>query len=130
MTVDGTKILMAFRQGQTSSLVGLPVALRCAVEEIEGHRSTKALAIMVNIVAPTVHSGIHVDPYPGGRRIERWHLPIKTNHGAWVWFGDEYRWWNTKMWHGPLKYWEPHSVGNDGDQDRVHLVVDLDKDVL
>lgn len=72
-------------------------------------------------VLETHRDGIPFDPAP-----ERWHLPVVTN-GKVVYReeGSDPFVMAAGWWHGPIRYWLPHSMENLGDEARVHLIVDL-----
>lgn len=122
-TVDGTGILM--HNGQFRLMPGgWPECAGLACLELERHTGLTTVGIMVNTILPGGRSGVHVDPEAG--KLSRWHLPLRTNLKAWFWSEATdnihmFPW----RWYGPILYWEPHAVGNDGDEPRTHLVVDL-----
>lgn len=122
---DGTGVVML--NGQWA---GIPdwcrPLLDDALWEIEraligGH----VVHVMVNVVRPGLAVPMHRDPDPAEGRLSRWHLPLKTNPKAW--FDDGRDKFNMKegFWYGPVEYWNQHSVGNDGMETRIHLIVDL-----
>jgi len=56
--------------------------------------------------------------------ILRLHVPIITNKKAWVRIqGVKYHWAAGECWYGDFS--QEHEVGNDGSEDRIHLVVDV-----
>lgn len=109
-------------------------ALMDALEEIKELRDRDVLHIMVNRLLPGVDVPVHRDfllPTPLQNRkhptIERWHLPVVTNDGCLWW--DEFTGnvhFPLGMWTGPVPYWTRHKVCNNGQTERIHLVVDLD----
>lgn len=126
--IDGTGILLLNGQWQ-----GVPrwcsEILQEAIEEIEHLLFKRVQHVSINIILPDGRSGWHKDPTPqddAGHPIihDRWHLPLQTNPGAW--FEDRERiHMEQGYWHGPVEYWLPHAVGNDGSEPRMHLVCDL-----
>jgi aspartate beta-hydroxylase len=75
-------------------------------------------------LGPGTVSHIHSDPkYALTCGFVRLHVPIVTNPGAiLVLDGVPHRWQPGELWCG--QFARPHQVRNDGDQVRVHLVVD------
>ena len=123
--IDGTGILMANGQwGGIPSWVAqaLEPHLDCLYAYI-GLRELKH--VMVNAILPGGGSGMHVDPTPNGVRFERWHVPLKTNPKALFYYDDAWHHLEKGWWHGPVKYWERHAVCNQGEETRVHLIVDV-----
>lgn len=128
--VDGTGMLLLNGQWQ-----GVPTwckeVLGEAIDEIEAHVQSRVRHLSVNIILPGGGSGIHVDPTPqdeSGKPIRhrRWHLPLRTNGLAWFQDDEHERFHMVPgFWHGPVSYWLPHAVGNDGSEPRMHLVCDL-----
>jgi len=126
-SLDGSGVLMAWSQSVWPKAVGPEVER--AVREICWLRDAGPLYLMVNRVPPGVRVGQHTDALKGRRRVERWHLAVRTNALC--------SWWDAVngvvameqgVWYGPAKYWESHSIENLGSEERVHLIVDLDKD--
>ena len=106
-----------------------------AIKEISDHRSIPALHMMVNRLPPGVTTPKHVDflkpstHQPKYPILERYHLPIITNPSAYYWNEDEPEskiHMKAGFWYGFIKYWRLHEVGNLGDTERIHLIVDLD----
>jgi hypothetical protein len=127
---DSTGVLMACGQGQGTKLGNEADIIRITAQEIAHYRKTRPLHIMCNIIPPGVSVPEHIDYIPNQRHVERWHLPIKTNEKAIIWeeeTGEYYM--SPRYWWGPVTYWKMHSVRNLGDEERIHLVVDLDKDI-
>lgn len=132
--IDGSGAEMAVKPGG-----GIPIdspLVRAAIQEISAMRGLPALHVMVNKLPPGVVVPVHRDWLPPTRAqprtptLERWHLPIQTNDRAFWW--DEDRGplsMETGYWYGPVPYWRKHQVWNLGDEERVHLVVDLDSPV-
>lgn len=99
-------------------------SIRACIREIEQITGKTAKNIMINRLEPGGCIPKHKDDDDYG---ERWHLPIVTN--------DEASWWDEVSdrlqhmpfgrWTGPVPYRKFHEVRNDGDQERIHLVVDL-----
>lgn len=81
--------------------------------------------VMVNKLAPHSALEMHRDGPPAKYR---WHLPITTN--ALVEWYDEIDGWvhmELGIWHGPVNYCgHLHSMTNDGETPRTHLIVDFD----
>jgi aspartyl/asparaginyl beta-hydroxylase len=99
-------------------------AIQAAVAEIEGLVGGTATHIMLNRLRPGDSVLPHVDQMDTG---ERWHLPVVTNRGA-IWW-DEIEQIDLNMqagfWWGPVPYKRSHAVRNDGESERIHLVVDV-----
>lgn len=128
---DGSGALMANRQsgGCPFDLARLPELGR-ALAQISDYREAEVLNVMVNRLPAGTRVPEHTDTLLGHRRVERWHLPVASNDGA--------TWWDERggvlkmllgCWWGPVPYWLPHRVENTGLHERVHLVVDLDKEM-
>jgi hypothetical protein len=106
-----------------------------AVQEISSLRKLDAVYVMVNTMPDGEEIPWHQDwlePTPlqphKGPLIERWHLPLKTNPWV-VWFDKDHpHGYNMPFgyWSGPVPYWNKHKVENLGEDERVHLIVDLD----
>lgn len=81
--------------------------------------------VMVNELQPHSALEMHRDGPPA---MMRWHLPITTN--ALVEWYDELNGWahmELNKWHGPVAYCgHLHSMTNDGETARIHLIVDLE----
>jgi hypothetical protein len=124
----GGGIQMAFRQSEMPDETTLKDLLP-AIREIEELRKKKCRFVQLNTAPPGFVSGVHTDTLRCDYHLERWHFVIATNKDAW--FEDEI---NGKFhmdqggWYGPVAYWKPHNVGNNGNTERVHLVVDLETD--
>lgn len=54
-----------------------------------------------------------------GPYYERWQVPIQASG----WFDDERPVDGVAF---PVEHWKPHAVWNDGDQPRIHIVIDRD----
>lgn len=120
--IDSTGVLMAWAQGG-----GLIPGFESFAAEIAQACNRKALHQMINILPPGCNVSEHKDPLiPPNVYLERWHLPIKTNLMSFLSENNRSYWLETGFWHGPLNYWESHSVRNNGSTERVHLIVDLD----
>jgi hypothetical protein len=125
--VDGTGLLLLNGAWQ-----GVPTwcheLLGDAKREVEALTGLTVEHVMVNIIPVGLMAPVHSDPDPGGR-FERWHLPIQTNPKAWFQYADGDDPWPQHLeagwWHGPVEYWRPHTVGNYGDELRMHLICDL-----
>lgn len=80
--------------------------------------------VMVNELAPGARLERHRDGLP---KHDRWHFPVVTNDLVEWW--DEYDgWWHMEIgkWYGPVNYCGVlHSMWNDGNTRRVHLIVDF-----
>lgn len=97
--------------------------LLSAVREIEQLSGGAAQAVMINKLLPGKIVQPHTDEATGWRR---YHLPLLTNAEAWWWdeeggtvYMDYGYWW------GPVNTSIMHQVGNGGNTDRIHLVVDV-----
>lgn len=82
--------------------------------------------IMLNKLPPLARLAPHKDGMPDNPRF---HLPLRTNPDAYWW--DEH---NNKVhmeagnWYGPVPYCGIlHAAFNDGDTDRIHLIVDFER---
>jgi hypothetical protein len=102
-------------------------------EEISKLRGLKAVSLMINWLHPGLEIVKHIDHVepttlqPNDPHIERWHLPVITNPGCYWWDANGGEVHQPEMiWFGPVKYWELHAVGNRGEGNRIHIVVDLD----
>lgn len=94
-----------------------------AVDEIRSITGKRPVSVMVNRLEPGASVGAHIDQEDHG---DRWHLPIVTNSEA-FWWDDNggFAFLQEGVWYGPVPYRIPHRVGNPGDTERIHLVVDL-----
>lgn len=66
----------------------------------------------------------HVDEGAYADASDRYHLPLATNDGAWLKSGDERK----HLPVGELWWFDKHAIhegANDGETDRVHLIVDF-----
>ena len=80
--------------------------------------------VMVNELAPHSTLEIHRDGRPANFR---WHLPVFTNSDV-QWYDEIGGWEHMELgkWCGPVNYCHVlHSMTNDGEQRRIHLIVDL-----
>lgn len=121
-TRDGSGIYMAELQGVIPKWIKNH-PLWNAVLEIQDLSGGVAQAVMVNKLEPKTHVPVHVDEATGWRRF---HLPLQTNEFAWWW--DETNgevFMEPGFWYGPVDVTKPHKVGNYGNTDRIHLVVDV-----
>jgi len=108
-----------------------------AIKELEQMRGDAAIYLTINHLPPGVTVPIHTDTLKDTTyqkrtpkqvvRVERWHLPVWTNPECW-WWDEHNRRINMRAghWYGPMPYWINHQVGNDGTDDRFHVVLDLD----
>jgi hypothetical protein len=104
-------------------------------DEIFKFRNQKPINLMINKLPPGITVPVHRDFLPPTRQgehpvLERWHLVLKTNDKSFFW-GEttgnrhlEYGYW----W-GPIPYWKNHNIYNNGEADRIHIVVDLDSPI-
>lgn len=84
------------------------------------YRPTACLSRLV----PGATYEMHRDPQPPGW-LTRVHVPLATNPGAWIEFAGEER---VHFALGRAYVFDmslPHNYGNDGDSDRVHLIIDI-----
>lgn len=94
-----------------------------AIAEIEKKIGYEAIYMMLNILPPGITVPVHTDTLPVP--VQRWHLPLQTNDQAYFW--DELLHWR----HLEPGYWHRifperrHTICNYGNQERIHLVVDL-----
>ncbi len=142
--VAATKMLQYFAdEGRIDMAVtqsgGLPrdimdvSVFRHAVEEIAALRGLTPVNIMINKLSPGELVPRHRDwirPTPMQRhapRVERWHLAIQTNENCFWWDEDGGRQhMPLGVWVGPVPYWLKHNAINEGDEVRIHILVDLD----
>lgn len=62
-----------------------------------------------------------------GKRTARLHLPIATNRNAFLFIGGERCCWGSgELWFGDFS--RPHWGSNQGETDRIHLVMDVEMD--
>lgn len=108
----------------TDSLWELPV-IEHVVKVFSQQQSKTIHQVMVNRLAPHSALEMHRDGPPAKYR---WHLPITTN--ALVEWYDEIDGWvhmDLGHWYGPVNYCgKLHSMTNDGETPRTHLIVDFD----
>lgn len=127
---DSTGVLMAEGYGQWCDIPEMPPTIKEAVDGIALARRLKPIHVMVNRVEPGIKVPVHVDQVRRVKdgpfcQLERWHYAVQTNPLAWLeWQGDRIH-LDLNTWGGPYKYWLPHALGNDGTEERIHLVVDL-----
>ena len=123
--LDDTGVFMAFPQ---SCKIGrdLDHRILAAAHEIETFISKRAVYLCVNVLPPKIYVPAHMDTLERPR-MSRWHLPIATN--LYCRYQSEVN-GNLHMtlgtWCGPITYWEPHTVYNNGCEHRIHLIVDLE----
>lgn len=104
----------------------LPSQIHRAILEIQFLTGLTPVHMMINKLPPCITVGVHTDTLTNNEKMSRWHLPIKTNEQAFFWDEEEgQKHFPLGVWSGPVKYWIPHSVYNLGDEERIHLVVDL-----
>lgn len=119
---DGSGVMMSNAQSTLNPI--LYDLTEPAILEIEDYLGLKAKYLMVNILPAGVVVGVHTDTLINNS-VTRWHLPLVTNPEAWLW--EE----QIGFRHIPLGEWESvdfkkrHTIGNFGQVDRVHLIVDL-----
>lgn len=107
-----------------------------AIREIETLRDTPVLHVMINKLPSNTEVPIHRDwILPTAKLgknpcVERWHLPIATNHNCFWWDETQTQIHMVEgVWSGPVPYWLNHKVWNFGMTERIHLVVDLDSPI-
>lgn len=95
-----------------------------AVDEISGILKKKPLYLMVNILPPGIVVPVHTDTLPVP--VQRWHLPIQTNRHAYFW--DEVRGCYNLTYAEWARIFPErrHTIFNFGNEDRIHIVVDLE----
>lgn len=122
---DGAGIDMAHNSdnGFPAWLAKAP-EIQKAIAEIEALVGGKANHIMLNRLKPHDNVLPHKDVMDVG---ERWHLPLVTNPKAKWWdeMDDKDVHMEVGYWYGPVPYKVSHSVWNDGETERIHLVVDV-----
>lgn len=65
----------------------------------------------------------HIDAAPYFEKQHRLHIPLKTNPDCWFFVrGEGWRMLPGEIWE--INNIHVHSVVNDGDEDRIHLIVD------
>lgn len=105
--------------------VGCPT-IKAAIDELVKFRAKKAMHLMVNKLPASCLCPVHTDNVVGSP--ERWHLPLVTNPNTY--------WWDEKEgllhmdagnWYGPMPYGGRHTVVNFGTDERIHLIVDVEK---
>lgn len=81
-------------------------------------------AVRYMALGPGSHSHLHFDTkYGPSWGVARLHVPITTNPDAVLRLdGEDYRWQPGEFWFGDFS--RDHQVGNDGQEPRVHLVID------
>lgn len=130
---SGAEMAVAPNGGLPHEVVQHPPIVK-SLEEIERITGLSVLHVMVNRLKPGVVVPVHRDflrPTPLQQRnhptIERWHLPVVTNNEC-LWWGEDtgFVHFPKGEWMGPVPYWRKHQVLNQGDFERIHLVVDLD----
>lgn len=87
-------------------------------------RGMEIVQIMVNELAAHSALEMHRDGPP---EYYRWHLPITTNEMV-QWYDEIDGWLHMSKghWFGPVNYCNKlHSMTNDGDNARIHVVMDL-----
>lgn len=98
--------------------------IRAAIFSLQRRTGSTLHQVMVNKLEPGGMLQPHRDAPP---EFDRYHLPIVTNSDAWWW--DEYTGkfhMREGFWYGPVPYCGVlHSVENNGETERVHVVVDL-----
>lgn len=124
---DGTGVEMTALQFHEQSSLSLlhHDEVKAAVDELESLTGGACAFIMFNRLAPGAGVPAHVDAH--SEPVERWHLPVATNPQAWWWdlsLGESLH-MRAGWWWGPVPYSVFHRVWNDGDSERIHLVVDL-----
>jgi hypothetical protein len=106
------------------SLWELPV-IEHVVKVFSQQQNRTIHQVMINKLAAHSALEMHRDGPPAKMR---WHLPITTN--ALVEWYDEIDGWlhmDLGIWHGPVSYCNKlHSMTNDGETERIHLILDLD----
>ena len=98
-----------------------------ALDEIRRARQVGPLRqVLLNRLRAHGRLEVHRDGYPDRLRF---HLPLATNPASYWW--DERNgkvYMGEGMWYGPVPYCGVlHSAVNDGDTERVHLVVDFER---
>jgi GNAT superfamily N-acetyltransferase len=102
--------------------------LRDAAERLAAHVGGKLGRVMVIKLKPGGRIKEHIDQGSYAAATDRYHLPITTNDRAWLRAGDE----TVSMPAGSVFWFNKHELhdgANDGDTDRVHLVVDVYREV-
>ena len=122
-TTDGTQVLMG--NGQSGGIPAFWEELcQDAIREIASVTWSQPVHLMVNRLPPGVITPVHIDPVAQNPPM-RYHLPLVTNNGCFFW--DEKRgflMFGLGYWHR-VDYKIKHAVGNIGEYERVHLIVDL-----
>lgn len=100
-------------------------AIEHCVNVFANQQLRKVVQVMVNELAPHSTLEKHRDGFPANFR---WHLPVFTNSNV-QWYDEIEGWEHMEIgkWCGPVNYCNAlHSMTNDGDMRRIHLVVDLE----
>jgi hypothetical protein len=82
--------------------------------------------IMIVHLEPKGTIGMHVDPGEYFERHSRYHIPLKTNSGVQFIDKDNIKEHMPYMTLCRLNNLSPHSLINDSDEDRIHLIVDVE----
>jgi hypothetical protein len=83
--------------------------------------------IMIINLAPRGKVDLHIDPLDYFEKYSRYHVPLKTNPGV-TFSGEE----GTPQEHMPLGHLcrlnnrLPHRLDNNSDENRIHLLVDIE----
>jgi hypothetical protein len=99
-------------------------AFREAVEEIAGIAGKNPARAMVINLKPGGKITRHRDEGAYAEATERYHLPVITNPDAWLEVGDQRMHMEAGTFYRFAKHVE-HEGANQGETDRIHLVVDL-----
>lgn len=132
--LDDSGMWMSSKQGSMLPDLKEYPEIRRIIGELEEMTLQPAKHLMINTLPAGIIVPIHRDFLPGRCQVtrrkwpilSRWHFPVISNSKCWFWdersgkhgmgLGD---------WFGPIGYWKPHQVANEGDCERVHLIVDL-----
>lgn len=115
-------------KGGQPNRVRLPAEAHCVVAAVmtyfdHWHTYDRGRACLSRLVPGSTYE-FHRDPQPPGW-VTRVHVPVVTNPAAWLQFeGRE----PVHFEAGRIYTFDalaPHRYGNDGDADRVHLILDV-----
>lgn len=133
---DDSGTLMAQRQStqiREKDFRAYPLTWQ-AIMEISRLLQRSPMYLMINQLPAGVSVPKHTDTLKrnneaGKMVIHRWHLPLVTNPLCRYWeegFSSLGIHLPAGQWYGPVQYWKEHSIWNGSNENRIHLVVDLE----
>lgn len=102
-------------------------ALAEALETISLRLEGRLARVLLTRLPPGAVIAEHADAGIYAESTVRYHLPIVTNEGAWLGFGEQ----RFRLLPGVLYAFDkhiPHRGANDGGTPRVHLIIDVHPD--